>query len=348
MSSSFRFWFLFAVLAISAGNGLGLADDGDGRGHRHGGGGHNFFGISPGGITYGYSDQNFGFAIGPVGNGAFRNNWGGGYSDGYGSPYPVYSSPPVYYSQPGISYDSEPIYEGGYANPPAEYRGPAGTRSAPPSFGSNSSTSRTGKVPSPAAGSTSNHKSVLVRPGSDPAAIENLVTAETAREYYEQSRSAFAQGDYRNAARHALHSMLEDPENGKLKLYVSQCQLANGDFEAAAAHLLDGLNQLPEAQWGLVVQNFRLFYKQNDYVSQFEQLVKYSQQDDSPALASALRAYHYFYLGHPEAASKQLQKALNKDARDPLAEKLTEILDLPLPQKESGDSVDAPSAADSQ
>ena len=271
----------------NGGHNHGGHDHGD-DGHNHGGG-QSFLGISPWGLNYGYQDRNFGIQIGPVGG-----------NQGFYDPQPMYvqpNYPPAYYQ-----------YDPGYGS----YSSPGMSINA-------------GNQPTPA--NNNNLKSVLNNSTSNPKFAENVVSNPGSRTYYLQSLQLFSSGDYKNASRVALHAMLEDPANGQLKLYISQCQLANGDYEAAAAHLYDGLSRLEQEQWGGVVENFRQFYKQNDYVPQFDKLVKFAQENPEAAYAYSLRGYHYYYLGHPEAAEKQWTKALEIDPKEPLALKLKVLTD---------------------
>ena len=332
------------VLAVSAGitnrangdeKGHGHGGQGNG-GHNHGGGGfggggQNFIGVSPLGLTYGYQNRNFGIQIGPVGG-----------NQGYYNTQPFYAQPnyqPAYYQyDPGYSNYSSPGMMNGYGYsgvdpnfPPGGYppNGTIITNSQPLNSGvrpaSANGSINAGNQPAPA--NNSNLKSVLNNSTTNPKFAENLVSNPESRGYYLQSLQLFSSGDYKNASRVALHAMLEDPGNGQLKLYISQCQLANGDYEAAAAHLYDGLSRLEQEQWGGVVENFRQFYKQNDYVPQFDKLVKFAQENPDAAYAYSLRGYHYFYLGHPEAAEKQWTKALEIDSKEPLAIKLKVLTD---------------------
>jgi hypothetical protein len=270
---------------------------GHGGGLSHGGGGQSFIDISPWGLSYGYQNRNFGIQVGPVGGQQHIHD-----------VQPIYvqpSYPPVYNQYNSGNGNYSPAMSN---SPPLNY--------APPMNG----TINTGNQPIPA--SNSNLKSVLINPGANPMFAENLVSNAGARSFYQQSLQSFSSGDYKSASRAALHSMLEDPQNGQLKLYISQCQLANGDFEAAVAHLFDALQRLEQDQWGGVVQNFRQFYKQNDYVPQIDRLVKFAQENPKAAYAFSLRGYHYYYLGHPDAAAAQWTKAFEIDPNEPLATKL--------------------------
>jgi tetratricopeptide (TPR) repeat protein len=124
----------------------------------------------------------------------------------------------------------------------------------------------------------------------------------------------------------AISASAADPANGKLQLYVAQCHFAVGEFEQSAATLSKAFQLLPPEQWGLVIENFRQFYKRNDYVKQFEQLLSFTEQSGQQQLGAALQAYHYRYLGHPDAAAEQLQVALRSSAPPQLASELKSLI----------------------
>jgi hypothetical protein len=270
-------------------------------------------------------------------NGGNSPSAAGGYSQ------PVLDQPPFYYGQPAPNYYSAPppgawpqsqyitpnmapgVTSG--RNPPAAaeaYNAPA---ESPPT---RNSLTRESQRPATTAATPERvpqrRKSILVRPESAPTLRRDLAADSPGRPDYEISLAAFAAGDYQNATQAATNAVAADSGNGKLQLYLAQCQFAVGDFAASADSLTTAFELLPQSQWGLVIENFRQFYKRNDYVPQVEKLLAFSEQPENRSLAHALQAYHYHYLGHPDAATDQLRAALRDPAPPRLAVELKKIL----------------------
>lgn len=260
-----------------------------------------------------------------------------------GYPQPVLDQPPFYYGQPAPNYYSapppnawsqsqyitpnKPLGNTSGGNPPAAaeaYNSPA---QSPPT---RNSLTREPQRPATTAATPERvpqrRKSILKRPESAPTLHRDLAADSPGRPDYEISLAAFAAGDYQNAVQAASNAVTADSANGKLQLYLAQCQFAVGDFAASADSLTTAFELLPQSQWGLVIENFRQFYKQNDYVPQFEKLLAFSEQPENHSLGHALQAYHYHYLGHPDAAGDQLRAALRDSAQPRLAIELKKIL----------------------
>ena len=114
---------------------------------------------------------------------------------------------------------------------------------------------------------------------------------------------------------------------------LAQGLFATGSYDEAAGAVQQGLQMLPEDQWGIVVSNFRELYgKVGDYTSQLRALEKsVKQQPDDPA-PRFLLGYHYGFLGYPQHAVKQLDKALELAPADQLAQKLRDQFNAKLPK----------------
>lgn len=269
--------------------GATIADD-KGHGGKGGHGGHG--GGGGGGHNF------FGFGPGGFTYGYHDDNFGlligpvGGRAAQpyYGAPAydPGYASPPISYA--------EPIYNG-YGN------GTVISSSAAPINNPNVS------APVPA-----NPNAYSGEPGS------------LAESFYRQSVEAFQKGEYSQASRFVDHAIVEDSASGVLRVYASQCLLASSEFEASAAALNDGLQNLPQSQWGSEVKNFRDLYKRNDYVTHIKHLEKFAAAKPEAAYANALCAYHFFYLGHADAARRHLDAARKANPEDPLVALLAPVL----------------------
>ncbi|MFM7115330.1 MAG: hypothetical protein ACKO0N_01725, partial [Planctomycetota bacterium] len=57
-----------------------------------------------------------------------------------------------------------------------------------------------------------------------------------------------------------------------------------------------------------------------------EKLLAFSKQPENSSLGHALQAYHYHYLGHPDAAADQLRAALGNSDPARLALELKKLL----------------------
>lgn len=291
---------LFLSLAVVS---LAVSDDDRGHGKKggggRGGGGHGWHGDDN-------FSQNF-FGLGPEGfTYGYRNeNFGlliGPLGGGVAEPYyaapvydPVVVNPPVVYADPGYSVASGPV------------------GNSPPGAAAN------GAIDSPAPASAN---WLYSNPGSE---------AET---FYRQSVEAFRDGDYGKASKLADHAIVEDTESGQLRVYASQCLLANAEFAASAAALSDGLALIEPSQWGEEVKNFRNVYQRNDYVTHIKQLEKMAADHPRDPAAHALLAYHFHYLGHPAAAQRHWNAARESSPQDRLVGQLADLIQSQVPSEE--------------
>ena len=135
-----------------------------------------------------------------------------------------------------------------------------------------------------------------------------------------KAERAFRAGNYGQAARFSGLSKSLDESNGKLLLFASQAHFANGEYREAVDALTKANSLLPIEDMGWVVENFKLFYGQNDFVSQVKQLSTHLQQSPTDSGAYLLRGYQYGALGYPDAAKKDLQRAKELGADKELVE----------------------------
>jgi tetratricopeptide (TPR) repeat protein len=177
-----------------------------------------------------------------------------------------------------------------------------------------------GQPPAVYYGQTQQSTNQVSRAATPAASV--IATNGRAAVYQLGAEQAFRQGRYDNALRLASHAVVEDPDNGKLDLFLSQVLFALGRYHAAVDALRDALTKLDRSQWGYVVENYTRFYRGRDYVTQMEQLVQYSKANPDAAYAILLRGYHYLFLGHTEAARKVLAKAAELDSGDKLTQDL--------------------------
>ncbi|MEQ8789554.1 MAG: tetratricopeptide repeat protein [Pirellulaceae bacterium] len=149
-----------------------------------------------------------------------------------------------------------------------------------------------------------------------------IPTSAGAAAYQLQAERAFREHRYEDAAKYNNHAVVEDGENGRLYLFASQTLFALGDYQGAASAIHQAASLLDRSEWGYVVQNYAQFYRGRDYVTQMEQLVDFIDENPDASYAYFLRGYHYVYLGHDDAARKQLTKAVELESRDQLAAEL--------------------------
>jgi hypothetical protein len=124
-----------------------------------------------------------------------------------------------------------------------------------------------------------------------------------------KAERAFRAGEYGKAARFAGLATSLDESSGKLKLFASQAHFANGEYSEAAMMLVKATRELDSLQLGWVVENFKLFYGQNDFVNQTRSLSAHLKLNPSDGNAWLLRGYQYGALGYPDAARSDLSKA---------------------------------------
>jgi hypothetical protein len=153
----------------------------------------------------------------------------------------------------------------------------------------------------------------------DAVGLSVIPASGKASEYQAQAEQAFREKSYQDAARLSTHAIIEDGENGKLHLFASQVFFAVGDYRASAAAVQRGAALLDRSEWGFVVENFREFYRGDEYVTQMDALVQFTKANPDLAYLYFLRGYQYKYLGHDEAARVLLARAVELESRDRLA-----------------------------
>ncbi|HWB14040.1 MAG TPA: tetratricopeptide repeat protein [Pirellulales bacterium] len=176
---------------------------------------------------------------------------------------------------------------------------------------------------------------------SQAVPAQQAVAGSDAEVFAQKGENDFKGGDYKAAVYAWRHAVLDDSQNGVLMLMLAQGLFAVGSFDEAAGAVQQGLQLLPEDQWGVVVSNYKELYgKIGDYTSQLRALEKaVKQQPDDPGLRFLL-GYHYGFLGYPQQAVKQLDKALELAPADQLAQKLRDQWNAKLPADAKGKGPD--------
>ncbi len=256
--------------------------------------------------------------------GGYRGGYGGGYRGGYGGGYRGgrhyggrgYSS--FYFSPYGFGYGyyggGWSIYLGGLGYGYYDYY-------AGPGYGYYSGYADASYQVADYVDTTPVETYVETESTSSPI----IAAAGVAADYQLQAEEAFRAQDYENAVRFNNHAIVEDGGNGKLHLFASQALFAVGDYRAAAGALQRAASILQPSEWGYVVENYKLFYQGNDYVTQMESLVAYVKANPDASYAHLLRGYQYLFLGYKEAAEIELSMAFSLESRDRLAADLLAI-----------------------
>jgi hypothetical protein len=150
-----------------------------------------------------------------------------------------------------------------------------------------------------------------------------IETNQLAATSHLKAERAFRAGDYGQAARFAGLAKSLDDSNGKLMLFAAQAHFANGEYRESLDALSNANKILPSEDLAWVVDNFKLFYGQNDFVSQMKSLSAHLKQSPNDAAAWLLRGYQYGALGYPDAAKKDLDRARELGGDSALLDSLT-------------------------
>ena len=263
---------------------------------------------------FGFGYPGFGLGYGGYGLGGFGY---GGY--GYGGGYGGYGYNSCCMYTPGNS-----IYSNGYSYAPSAYYG-------------NTPVSTAYSVDS-----TPPTEAPVQIAQVDPD-VPTTVRAQSTDDldFGAAGEAEFKAGNYDKAVKSWRHAVLDDPKNGVLVMMLSQGLFASGKFDEAAGATQQGMLLLKEADWGVVVTNYReLYAKIGDYTTQLRVLEKARKdKPEDPALRFLL-GFHYAYLGFPTEATRELDKAITLAPQDELASRLKDVLEAK--QKKAGKPTTVP------
>lgn len=170
--------------------------------------------------------------------------------------------------------------------------------------------------------------------GSTSAAPTDATAAGLS--YQRAAESSFRSHHYDDAIGWAKRAAKEMPRDGGLFLLLSQAHLAVGEYRDAAGAARLGMSLLPAEDWGYVVENFRHYYHDADYVAQIRRLRQFIAEKPSHGDARFLLGCHWVFLGHAEAANREayfaaanreLSQAAALAPRDEWANRLLELID---------------------
>jgi len=141
-----------------------------------------------------------------------------------------------------------------------------------------------------------------------------------------KGQAAFHAADYSKAVHQFRHAAVDDPQNPRLLLLLSQSLLATGRFDEAAGAAQAAMRHLPKDQWGSVVTRYaELYGRPEDYTSHLRSLeAAIRERPKDPALRFLI-AYHYSYLGFRKEALEQLDRVAIELPRDEIARDLRKL-----------------------
>ena len=235
------------------------------------------YGYGRGGYGYGRGYGGWGWGWGGWGLGlGWGWPWYGSYGYGWGNPYDY-----------GYSYPNDSYY---YTYSPTDTT--ATYPSAPP------------QVPTATTSDTA------------PASEDQQQAAQEALQYYTDARTAFEQGDYRNALRMAGHAGIEAPGNAKVHELTSLALFALGNYPAAASEAHAAMAMGPIANWDDL---YGYYNNVNTYTDQLRALEKTEGQNPKSAADHFLLGYQYLMTGARSAAQSEFAAAVKLTPKDQIA-----------------------------
>lgn len=149
-------------------------------------------------------------------------------------------------------------------------------------------------------------------------------------ELFNQSRAAFAAGDYKRALELCDQTLKTMPKDAAVHEFRSLVLFALGKYKESAAAAYAVLSAGPGWDWTTLSS---LYGNVADYTTQLRALEGYVKQNLRSSEARFLLAYHYLTAGHAAAARKQLLEVDKLTPHDPL---VAQLLRLVTPQDEQG------------
>jgi hypothetical protein len=152
--------------------------------------------------------------------------------------------------------------------------------------------------------------------------------------YHRETEDAFRAGQYESAVRLAKHALIENPKHGRFHELLSQALFAVGDYRGAAAALSQATSLTAVDDWGFVVRNHARYYRGHDYAEQMGRLSRFIDEYPESADAWLVRGYHHGFLGHKDAAWRDLAKVSQLGGHYQLANRLRVRFGMPADSQE--------------
>lgn len=238
--------------------------------------------------------------------GWYHGAWAGGWYPGAGwgymwSNYPVAAALGVTWW--GVSRLSYAFGLGGYSNPYCEEGGGG--------YGYDYSQPVAAYQPTAEA-----------QPAAATAAAPPPGVSQEGMARFEQSRAAFATGDYKQALELCNQALKAMPNDAVVHEFRSLVLFALKDYREAAAAAYAVLSAGPGWDWTTLSS---LYGNVADYTAQLRALEGFVKQNPKSSEARFLLAYHYLTAGHPDAAKSQLREVDKLTPNDKLVRALLGI-----------------------
>jgi len=142
------------------------------------------------------------------------------------------------------------------------------------------------------------------------------VPQATATEPLSEARSAFLDGDYRNALRLALHAEVESPQDARPHELAALALFALGDYLGAASRAHVALVLGAPSDWNSL---YGYYNDAEKYTGQLRRLEKTVAAAPNSAYGHFLLGYHYLMIGAKDNAKTHFAKAAKLTPDDKLA-----------------------------
>jgi tetratricopeptide (TPR) repeat protein len=139
---------------------------------------------------------------------------------------------------------------------------------------------------------------------------------------FDQSREAFAKGDYKQALDLCNQTLKSMPNDAVVHEFRALTQFALQNYGEAAAGAYAVLSAGPGWNWTTLSS---LYANAADYTPQLRALEAYVKENPNSSDARFLLAYHYLAAGHPDAARRQLLEVDKLTPNDRLVKQLLGI-----------------------
>jgi len=214
--------------------------------------------------------------------------WGYPYDYDYGYYYPEAGD--YYYSYAPTSYDNSVAVADAATAPPQQIAGTSGVAKA--------------------------------------TSTEDQQAADESLQFYSEARTAFLQGDYKNALRLGGHAAVDAPRNPKVHELISLALFALGKYAPAAgeAHAAMALGKI--ADWNDL---YGYYNDANKYTTQLRVLEKAAAANPKDPADEFLLGYHYLMIGARDNAKKEFGDAVKLTPKDKLAAQYLQELQSNLP-----------------
>ncbi len=158
-----------------------------------------------------------------------------------------------------------------------------------------------------------------------PAADASLPlgVSQAGMDAFNQARSAFYQGDYRQARSLSEKALTSMPGDALIHEFRALSCFALGDYPQAAATLNAVLAVGPGWDWTTMIS---LYPNVEIYTAQLRKLEDYARSRPASADSRFVLGYHYLTMGHSDAAAKQFAKVIELQPKDAVAKQLYEML----------------------